>query len=85
MGGGWQGWCRSCAGNSLGACLARLKSFTISASSQVRLKRGTVVKAEPDALVTMSQHIALGAGLDAGLFAGVMRSVFSGESLFSQV
>ena len=38
-----------------------------SAALQVDLRRGDSVKAEPDALVTMSQHVTLGAALDAGL------------------
>jgi len=50
----------------------------------VKLRRGERVKAEPDALVTMSEHMQLGAALDAGLLAGLLRAIFGGESLFVQ-
>jgi len=34
--------------------------------------------------VTMSEHMQLGAALDAGLLAGLLRAIFGGESLFVQ-
>ena len=55
-----------------------------AAALHVRLRRGDLVKAEPDALVTMSQDVQLGAALDNGLFNGIMRTFFGGESLFVQ-
>ena len=55
-----------------------------SAALQVDLRRGDSVKAEPDALVTMSQHVTLGAALDAGLLSGLLRAIFGGESVFVQ-
>jgi len=51
---------------------------------RVRFGRGDRVKAEPDALVTMSEHVQLGAELDGGLVAGILRRVFSGESILVQ-
>ena len=56
----------------------------VATALHVRLRRGDRVKAEPDALVTMSQHVHLGAALDNGLFTGLMRALFGGESLFVQ-
>ena len=55
-----------------------------AAAAKVRLQRGARVKAEPDALITMSQHVEIGADMDAGLVSGFMRSALGGESLFSQ-
>lgn len=55
-----------------------------AAAVVVKLRRGERVKAEPDALVTMSEHMQLGADLDAGLLAGLLRAIFGGESLFVQ-
>ena len=55
-----------------------------AAVARVELRRGATVKAEPDALITMSQHVELGANMDAGVVAGMMRSALGGESLFSQ-
>ncbi len=34
--------------------------------------------------MTMSEHMQLGADLDAGLLAGLLRAIFGGESLFVQ-
>lgn len=34
--------------------------------------------------MTMSEHMQLGAALDAGLLAGLLRAIFGGESLFVQ-
>ena len=65
------------------ASWAVLKSGAGSVA-KVTLRRGACVKAEPDALITMSQMIELGAQMDAGLFSGLMRSALGGESLFSQ-
>lgn len=55
-----------------------------ASSLSVTLQRGDTVKAEPDALVTMSANIEVGAALDGGLLGGIMRKTFSGESLFVQ-
>mmetsp|Transcript_36171 Transcript_36171/g.59903 ORF Transcript_36171/g.59903 Transcript_36171/m.59903 type:complete len:300 (-) Transcript_36171:339-1238(-) len=55
-----------------------------AAAIRVRLPAGRSVKAEPDALVTMSQHIQVGARMDAGLLSGLLRTFLSGESLFCQ-
>jgi len=52
--------------------------------AKVNLRRGAAVKAEPDALITMSEAIELGAQMDAGILHGFMRSALGGESLFSQ-
>ena len=54
-----------------------------AATARVRLRPGECVKAEPDALITSSEGVELGAAMDAGLLSGLMRS-FAGESLFSQ-
>ena len=51
---------------------------------QVQLERGSSIKAEPDACVTMSDSVRVGASLDGGLLGGLMRTIFSGESVFSQ-
>ena len=56
-----------------------------AATARVALKRGQRVKAEPDALITMSDSIELSASMDSGLIGGYMRSALAGESLFSQV
>eukprot|EP00966_Prymnesium_polylepis_P147123 3398560-Prymnesium_polylepis.1 len=55
-----------------------------AAAAVVRLQTGARVKAEPDALVTMSEHLELSAQLDGGLVGGMMRSVLGQESLFVQ-
>ena len=34
--------------------------------------------------MTMSEHMQLGADLDVGLLAGLLRAIFGGESLFVQ-
>ena len=49
-----------------------------AAVARVELRRGQSVKAEPDALITMSQHVELGANMDAGVMRGVsVKSRFS--------
>ena len=55
-----------------------------AATAEAKLRRGDRVKAEPDALITMSDAVDLGAQMDAGLLSGLMRSSLGGESLFSQ-
>ena len=55
-----------------------------AATAHVKLRPGERIKAEPDALITMSSSIDLGAKMDAGILTGLMRSTFAGESLFSQ-
>jgi uncharacterized protein (TIGR00266 family) len=55
-----------------------------AAAVTVKLSRGQSIKAEPDALVTMSEHIELGARMDAGLLSGMVRSMVAQESLFVQ-
>ena len=61
-----------------------IRNTGAGAALNVRLLEGQSVKAEPDALVTMSQGVELGAKLDGGLIGGLMRSMFAGESLFCQ-
>ena len=56
-----------------------------AACASVSLRRGQKIKAEPDALITMSEHVELTADMDAGLVSGLMRSALGGESFFSQV
>mmetsp|Transcript_16400 Transcript_16400/g.38447 ORF Transcript_16400/g.38447 Transcript_16400/m.38447 type:complete len:279 (+) Transcript_16400:34-870(+) len=53
-------------------------------SAKVQLREGQRIKAEPDALITMSHHIELGASMDAGFLRGVMRAALGQESVFSQ-
>jgi uncharacterized protein (TIGR00266 family) len=55
-----------------------------AATAKVTMSRGQRIKAEPDALITMSENIELGAKMDAGVVSGLMRSALGGESLFSQ-
>ena len=54
------------------------------ATARVNLRRGARVKAEPDAVITMSEHVELGASMDGGFVGGMLRSAFTNESLFSQ-
>lgn len=56
-----------------------------SASSvQVDLKPGAALNAEPDALISMTEGIRLGAQMDAGVVGGIIRSMLGNESIFSQ-
>eukprot|EP00192_Tetraselmis_astigmatica_P020601 CAMPEP_0117659412 /NCGR_PEP_ID=MMETSP0804-20121206/6419_1 /TAXON_ID=1074897 /ORGANISM="Tetraselmis astigmatica, Strain CCMP880" /LENGTH=290 /DNA_ID=CAMNT_0005466069 /DNA_START=235 /DNA_END=1107 /DNA_ORIENTATION=- len=48
------------------------------------MKKGQVVKAESDAVITMSNHVQLGSRVDGGIISGIMRGMLSGESFFLQ-
>lgn len=63
---------------------SRVGSSGGGAAVKVRLRRGASIKAEPDALITMSHHVELGASMDGGLMRGIFRSALGGESIFAQ-
>ena len=49
------------------------------------MKKGQVIKAETDSVVSMSEHVSLGSTVDGGVFSGLARSMLSGETFFMQV
>lgn len=53
------------------------------ASLRIRLRKGDVIKAQSDALVSKSEHIGLSSSIDGGIFGGISRMV-GGESVFLQ-
>ena len=55
-----------------------------AAAAVVHLPHGARIKAEPDALITMSGGVEVGACMDGGFVGGLLRSALGGESLFSQ-
>jgi len=55
-----------------------------ASSVRVSLQQGATLKAEPDALISMSGAIRLGARMDAGFVGGMIRSTFGDESIFTQ-
>ena len=51
---------------------------------QVKLNDGEMVKAESDAMVSMTSNITINSKMEGGLLGGLARSFLSGESMFFQ-
>lgn len=48
----------------------------------VKLSRGETITAESDAMASMSTHLKMKAKLNGGLFSGLLKKIFIGETLF---